>query len=659
MTPIRFIFGLHLHQPVGNFDHVFEQHVQDVYRPILERLTERECVPLVLHLSGPLLEWLEQHENSYLDLLGRLVADGKVELLLSGFYEPVLASLPRADRVEQIQWMRDAIRHRFGVDARGLWLTERVWEPELAADLSDAGVRYALVDDRHFLVTGYSSEQLHSPYWTESDGKLVALFPIDERLRYLIPFRPPEETAAYLRELRGGGHRLAVLADDGEKFGGWPGTKEWVYERGWLDRFTGTITELVESGEVQLSTLSDAMEQVPSGGLAYLPTASYREMEGWSLPPDAALRLINLERDLGEQRTAGPDGALIRGAHWRNFLAKYSESNRMHKKMQALSFLCRKRGDPADARRAIGRAQCNDAYWHGVFGGLYLPHLREAIWRNLALAESELRRGEPLDLEVLDVDADGHEEIWIHSDQFSAIVSPHRGAAIEEYTVFANGINYANTLTRRREAYHDTALGQHADNGFGADGGAPSIHDIEEGLRLHERPPTDAEPRALLLERILPQGLTLDVYAQGGYWFLHSWAQMQCSWTIDRQHDTIAIVCSFEGETSMHKRLEFTSDGTLIVSYRWDALIGQQEDWFATEISLFAPLQIRSEPDAELWTFPIETIAKSERGFDRTIQGESVTLRWPVRIGSASVELSPAASTAVTSASTARVNTLA
>ena len=93
MASIRLVFGLHLHQPVGNFDHVFEQHVHDVYRPILERLSERGFLPLVLHLSGPLLEWLEKHDTGYLDLLGKLVSDQKVELLLAGFYEPVLASL--------------------------------------------------------------------------------------------------------------------------------------------------------------------------------------------------------------------------------------------------------------------------------------------------------------------------------------------------------------------------------------------------------------------------------------------------------------------------------------------------------------------------------------------------------------------------------------
>src|SRR5207247_1313477 len=89
----------------------------------------------------------------------------------------------------------------------------------------------------------------------------------------------------------------------------------------------------------------------------------------------AVPRLGALERDLGEERVAGPDGAFLRGGHWRNFLVKYPEANRMHKKMLALSALCRARGDPPAARRAIGRAQCNDAYWHGVFGGLYLPHL--------------------------------------------------------------------------------------------------------------------------------------------------------------------------------------------------------------------------------------------------------------------------------------------
>jgi alpha-amylase len=640
--PLRFVFGLHLHQPVGNFDQVFAQHVEDVYRPLLERLTERSFFPAVLHLSGPLLEWLEAHEPGYLDQLGRLAADGQLEILLAGFYEPILASLPRADRVEQIRWMAEAVQRRFGVTARGLWLTERVWEPELAADLALAGVEYALVDDRHFLATGFAPERLHAPLWTESDGKRVALFSIDERLRYLIPFRPPEETAHYFRELRAAGHRLAVLADDGEKFGGWPGTKSWVYEQGWLDRFISMVWDLINSGEVRLSRLDDALAEVPSNGIAYLPTASYREMEAWSLPAPAALRLARLERDLGGARMAGPDGALVRGAHWRNFLVKYPESNRMHKKMQALSALCRRRGDPPAARRAVGRAQCNDAYWHGVFGGLYLPHLREAIWRELARAEAELRRGKGLAYEVLDFDADGLEEIWVHSDAFSAVVGLARGGALEELTRFEAGVNHANVLTRRLESYHVLALERGAAHDGHGDGTA-SIHEIEAGIRLDARPPVDAEDRALLVERILPADLGLDRYAVGEYPAVVSWARTPAGHAVRRRSGALEITLTLdEAGRRLEKVLRFERGGAVEARYGWDPASAAAGDWFTTELSVFGTLEPAAAPEAEWWRHPVETVAKSERGLDRTRQGESITLRWPVSLGAASVRL-PAA----------------
>jgi hypothetical protein len=622
MPPIRFAFGLHLHQPVGNFDYVFAQHVEDVYRPLLDALADREFLPVVLHLSGPLLDWLEQHEPAYLDRLGRLAADGRVELLLAGYYEPVLASLPRTDRVEQIRWFHEAVRRRFGVDARGLWLTERVWEPELAADLADAGVRYALVDDRHFLVTGFAPHQLHAPFWTESDGKQVALFPIDERLRYLVPFRPPEESAEYLRQLRAAGHGLALLADDGEKFGGWPGTKEWVYGKGWLDRFMAAIGGLIDQGEVVLSRLDDALESVPSGGLAYLPTASYREMEAWSLPPDGALRLARLESDLGPERLAGPDGALIRGAHWRNFLVKYPESNRMHKKMMALSALARRAGDPPAVRRAIGRAQCNDAYWHGVFGGLYLPHLRDAIWRNLAEAEAGLRREEGLAWDVLDIDGDGYEEIWVHAPGFSLLVAPARGGAVEEYTVFATGLNYANALTRRREVYHELVPGPDL----------TSTGEVELGL--------DSEDRALFVDRILPESLRLEDYARGAYRAVRSWARQRFGHSVERRKGGVEIVCTVpDGSAGVEKRVWCDAEGNVEVSWRWEPSLGQAGDRFATELSVAGAVALVATPAAEEWRFEIETVAKSERGLDRTRQGESITFRWPMAAGGASVEL--------------------
>ncbi|HET6777292.1 MAG TPA: alpha-amylase/4-alpha-glucanotransferase domain-containing protein, partial [Gemmatimonadales bacterium] len=124
---------------------------------------------------------------------------------------------------------------------------------------------------------------------------------------------------------------------------------------------------------------------------------------------------------------------------------------------------------------------------------------------------------------------------------------------------------------------------------------------------------------------------------------VRSWAQASCSYRIGRTPDRIEIECWFTsgagGERSLEKRLTFTPDGSIAVAYAWDHSAGSRDDFFASEISLFAPLELRTQPAAEVWTFPIETTAKSERGFDRTRQGDSVTLRWPVHLGRAAVVL--------------------
>jgi len=631
--PLRFVFGLHLHQPVGNFDHVMADHVRDVYRPIIERATAAGFFPLTLHVSGPLLEWLEGHDKPWLDMIGRLAADGRLELLLAGFDEPILASLPRPDRLEQISRMREYLERRFGVEATGLWLTERVWQPELAADLAEAGVEYALVDDRHFLVCGFRHEELHRPHLTESDGRRVGLLAIDERLRYLIPFRPPEETASYLRQLRAEGHGLAILADDGEKFGGWPGTKEWVYGSGWLDTFLATMERLTAAGEIRLATGQEGFRQVPSGGLAYLGTASYREMEKWALPPAAQRDLTKLEEELGPKDLAA-SASFVRGGHWHHFLVKYPESNRMHKTMVALSSLSRSRGDPPAARRAIGRAQCNDAYWHGVFGGLYLPHLRTAIWHQLAMAERELRQGEPLAYEELDFDDDGYPELWIHSARFSALISPHRGGAVEMLTRFDGLTNLADVLTRRRESYHEIATDSAQQHGENKDGTA-SIHDIERASRLSALPPVDSETRAILVERLLGAEVTADDYAAARYTPIHSWAAVPMTARISTTRDAITVV--LQGN-DLEKRLKFDAAGCLDVAYSWNA-VAYPNAVFAPELSLAREVPLRLQPDAEVWRSKITTVARSERGFEETVQGISLTPRWLAGLGACSLEL--------------------
>lgn len=631
---VRFCFGLHLHQPVGNFDSVFRDHLESVYGPLLDGLERGETWPVAMHVSGPLLDWLEAHAPAWVDRLGMHVSSGQVELLASGHDEPILAVLDRDDRVEQVRRYRERLTRRFGTEVHGLWLTERVWEPDLPSDLARAGIRFALVDDRHLRVTGLPPEARHRPWVTEHDGARITVLAIDQNLRYLVPFRPPEELAAYLNALRHDGHRLAVLADDGEKFGGWPGTAKWVWEDGWFDRFTEQVRQMRDAGIAELSRFDEALLRIATEGPVYLPSASYQEMERWALPPVQARELTRREEAIHALDPGAEADPLVRGGHWRHFLAKYPESNRLHKVMQYLSRASREVGDPAEVRRHIGRAQCNDAYWHGVFGGLYLPFLRSALWQELGHAARLLLQGRPPTATQLDIDADGHDEFVITSPGQLAVVSPHRGGAIEVMLDLHGGGNWADALTRHEEAYHlaPGSLGQDDSEDTVSREGAATIHDAES--RVREAPALDRETRALFVDRLVAHDTTRDQFVAGTVSPIISWATRQLEGDLETVPHGVAVRLKGERFT---KTLVFHANGPLDVHWTWE---GDAPDgaWFTTELSLARVPHIAAD-GAERWDYAIETVSRSEAGFDHTVQGTAVVLRWPVARGSATVRV--------------------
>jgi len=221
---VNLMFGIHAHQPVGNFEGVFQRAYEQCYHPFLNTLSRHPIIRATLHFSGSLLEWIEKHNPEYIDLIARLAGRGQIELMSGGFYEPLLPIIPREDALGQIQMMNEYIQRRFGQKARGLWLSERVWEPQLPSLISDAGLQYTLVDDTHFLYAGLRSEEAFGYYLTEDNGKKLAIFPINKQLRYYIPFKLPEDTIVYLREVSENGRQGITYGDDAEKFGVWPDT---------------------------------------------------------------------------------------------------------------------------------------------------------------------------------------------------------------------------------------------------------------------------------------------------------------------------------------------------------------------------------------------------------------------------------------------------
>ena len=169
-----------------------------------------------------------------------MVNRGQLEIVSGGFFEPILSVIPYQDQQAQITMLTSKIEQLFGTHATGMWLAERVWEQPLASSLHEAGIRYVLLDDTHFLHAGLEESDLNGYYLTEDRGKTLAVFPISKSLRYTIPFQNVDETIRVLRDASSESEtNIVTFADDGEKFGVWPRTFEHVYGKrgkgGWLE----------------------------------------------------------------------------------------------------------------------------------------------------------------------------------------------------------------------------------------------------------------------------------------------------------------------------------------------------------------------------------------------------------------------------------------
>ncbi|MBI3693847.1 MAG: DUF1926 domain-containing protein [Acidobacteria bacterium] len=514
---------IHAHQPLGNFESVQEEVYRLAYLPFVEALGRHPAIRVAFHYSGILLAWLEKRRPDYLERLRELAGRGQVELMGGGYYEPVLSAIPERDRAAQLERMSDWLEQRFGRRPRGAWLTERVWDPSLPASLAAAGIEYTLTDDSHFLGAGLEPDQLYGYYLTEWQGAVVKVIPGQKKLRYLLPFRMESDAIAYLRQVaEKRDNALVAMGDDLEKFGAWPQTHEHVYTQGWLRRFFEALEQC--SDWLRVSLPGECVNALAPAGRIYLPTASYPEMMGWALPAGAAEQYEELLHRVEQMPEAGRLSRFVQGGVWHNFFHKYEEANHLHKRMLDLSRryeeLDRALAPAGEARRRYRQgyenllsAQCNDAYWHGVFGGLYAPHLRTSVYAGLLRAEETIEKLDtPNAARRLDFNVDGQEEIFLSSESLGVIVLPGDGGTAAEIAWRPRAFNAVDSLRRRPEMYHRRL--REARNEAG---GAVSIHDrvISKEPHLDRFLQYDRYGRHCFRSLVFGRGRTLEDYRRG------------------------------------------------------------------------------------------------------------------------------------------------
>jgi 4-alpha-glucanotransferase/alpha-amylase len=670
---VSLLLGVHAHQPVGNFPEVIARAHDRCYGPFLRVLHRFPTFRFALHVSGPLLEHLFAHYPADMQLLRDMVRRGQVELFGGGDTEPVLATIPERDRVSQINALSDRLERDLGERPLGAWLTERVWEATVVPALVDCGIRYVTVDDYHFLCAVKTVADLAVYFTTEEGGQPLDLFPISEALRYRLPFALAPEAVAYIEGLAAQGTgAAAIYFDDIEKFGIWPETYEWVYEKGWLEAF---VRGVLESPHIETATFREFHARSRTRGIVYLPTTSYIEMNEWTLPAARAHAYADL---VVREKAAGRyDGekAFLRGGIWKNFLSRYPEANWMHKRMIGLS--ARLVALPARSRTKAMRellhiAQANDGYWHGLFGGLYLPHLRRGIYNALLALEAHLDRVSPRPARGrFDLDVDGIDELVLQNGELQAIVKLDGAAAVVELDSYALAQNFGDTLRRQAEHYHRKA----AEAGRWQHGGEGIASAHDRVTFKHQIEPDDFAvddgPRAMFRETWIDAGGAehpIDGYVLQPYGAVEHAADFRApcnGGAIDKhvlmQGGRVTAWFSFAGLSEGRLRTELNIAMPSCDGYagryllRGDIRGGFGQPLDADEVTelvlddrfMRGSLTILTSRPARVRARPLHTVSQSEEGFEKIMQCATIELEWPVGPGAGelSVTLKVAADT--------------
>ncbi|HEY4754014.1 MAG TPA: alpha-amylase/4-alpha-glucanotransferase domain-containing protein, partial [Candidatus Limnocylindrales bacterium] len=427
----------------------------------------------------------------------------------------------------------------------------------------------------------------------------------------------------------------------------------------------------------------------------YVPTSSYAEMGEWALPAGEGVVFHRVLRDAVARHE--PDARWLRGGFWRNFQVKYREINDLHKQMLRTSAKVARMpagADKAAAQDHLHRGQSNDCYWHGLFGGIYIPHMRMATLEHLIAAEdaADTALGSQSAAGLADLDMDGRDEAFLEAPGQVVTVKPAEGAGIASWDLRAARHGVASVMRRRPEAYHE-ALRAHdakaaalaAEPGEG-DGGATSIHDIvmTKEAHLSEYLHYDDHERRSALVRFLDPTATPEQYAVASEREVADFRDGE--FAVDRLEQSLLSLSRAGNvlgqpveltktirlsggrmDPELTVELEVRHRGTQPVDARLGVELGvnllggggnpdawyevdgarSRHDGAGTAEAMDAirygndwagvAITARAEPAADVWWSPIETVSNSESGFERVYQGSALLLSWLVRLEPGSV----------------------
>ena len=315
------------------------------------------------------------------------------------------------------------------------------------------------------------------------------------------------------------------------------------------------------------------------------------------------------------------------------------------------------------------RGQSNDCYWHGLFGGIYIVHMRMATLAELIAAE-DLASGGAAVSGVADYDLDGLDEVLLGTPGQTVLVDVAEGAGIGSWDLRASRVALCSVMRRRPEAYHRQLREMEEAKARGQKAGGKTLTSLDDEVMAKESGLSatlvydDHERRSGLVRVLAGDGAEIGDFVNGP-WQLEKATDRQLA--VSRTHGSLTLrkTVTLDGGR-MDPALTLTVaarngggetiDGAIEVEwnfnvsgggsnpaayYRWDGgETRHDEPGSAPAGSLVSfgneyeqvDVEAAAVPPADMAWYPVETVSNSEAGFERTYQGSCLAFRWPLRL---------------------------
>jgi alpha-amylase/alpha-mannosidase (GH57 family) len=225
---------LHIYQPPQQDPEILNQVTKESYLKIIKLLNLYPKLKITLNISGSLLEQLDH--NGYIKVINdlkQLIKKGKIEIVGSAMYHPILPLLPEKEIKRQIELHNEICLKRFGKAYKptGFYIPEMAYSKSVAKIVKQMGFKWIILDEINF--PGKTID-VNTKYKIKNNGLNVVF-----RNRKFSKSFPPESIVNSLENIK---DKYLITAHDGELYGHWHKNGDKDYKKAYTHKDIKPIT---------------------------------------------------------------------------------------------------------------------------------------------------------------------------------------------------------------------------------------------------------------------------------------------------------------------------------------------------------------------------------------------------------------------------------